>query len=175
MSLSLAAQQPPAAAGPAAGPSSSSSLSSSLGVYVFPAQNQTTQQQSSDEGSCFGWAKSQTGFDPMAIKPQQASAPQTSTATAGGAPVKGAVAGAAGGAAIGAIAGDAGKGAAIGATTGVLAGAAAKRHARKEAAAEHQQEQQQEQQQAQASVAQQKATYNKAFSACMQGKGYTVN
>jgi hypothetical protein len=30
------------------------------------------------------------------------------------------------------------------------------------------------QQQAEASVAQQKATYNKAFSACMEGKGYTV-
>ena len=29
-------------------------------------------------------------------------------------------------------------------------------------------------QQAQAAIAQQKVTYNKAFSACMEGKGYTV-
>ena len=28
--------------------------------------------------------------------------------------------------------------------------------------------------QAQAAIAQQKATYNKAFTACMEGKGYTV-
>jgi hypothetical protein len=48
-----------------------------------------------------------------------------------------------------------------------MAGGAARRQARRDAQA-------QAQQQADASVAQQKATYNKAFSACMEGKGYTI-
>jgi|KBSMisStandDraft_5_1062788.scaffolds.fasta_scaffold30456_5 hypothetical protein len=157
-------------------PGAQSTLSSSLGVFVFPANNQTPQQQSNDETTCFGWAKSQTGIDPMAIKPQT-SAPQPTAdpATAGsGAGARGAVRGAAGGAAIGAIAGDTGKGAAIGATAGLMAGRSAKRQAQQDAANQQQQAAANQQQQAQASVAQQKATYNKAFSACMEGKRYTV-
>ena len=55
-----------------------------------------------------------------------------------------------------------------------LAGGAAKRQAKRDAAAQQQQQEQAAAQQAQASIAQQKATYNKAFSACMEGKGYTV-
>jgi hypothetical protein len=50
----------------------------------------------------------------------------------------------------------------------------AKRHAQQQAAAQQQQQQQTASQEAQASVAQQWATYNKAFSACMEGKGYAV-
>lgn len=53
-------------------------------------------------------------------------------------------------------------------------GAAAKRRARQEAAAQQQQVAAEQQQQVRASVAAQKATYNKAFSACIEGKGYTV-
>lgn len=180
LTMTLAAQQPPAAPAPTAAPAAppaSGTLSSSLGVYVFPANNQTAQQQSSDEGACFGWAKSETGIDPMAIKPQNASTaqPAASPASAGaGAPARGAVGGAAVGAVGGAIGGNAGKGAAIGAATGVVAGGIRRREAQGQAAAQQQQAATQEQQQAQASVAQQKATYNKAFSACMEGKGYTV-
>ena len=165
----------PAAAAPTAG---QSSLSSSLGVFVFPAKNQTATQQSNDEGACYGWAKSQTGIDPMNIKPPQPSqpsqAPQQAANAGAGAPVKGAVGGAALGAAGGAIGGKAGKGAALGAATGVVAGGVSKRRAQKEAAQQQQQEQSAADQQAQAAIAQQKATYNKAFSACMEGKGYTV-
>jgi hypothetical protein len=143
---------------------------------VFPAKNQTTTQQSSDEGACFDWAKSQTGIDPMNIKPPAPSQPsqQQAANSGGGQRVAGAARGAAGGAAIGAIAGDAGTGAAAGAAAGVLAGGARKRQAQKEQAAQQQQQQAAADQQAQAAIAQQKATYNKAFSACMEGKGYTV-
>jgi hypothetical protein len=158
-------------------PASGAAISSSLGLYVFPSKNQSDKQQTSDEANCFGWAKTRTGIDPMSVKPN-VSAPQSSSnavADAGkGAPVKGAVGGAAAGAAIGAVAGDAGKGAAIGATTGVLAGAAARRQAKNQAAANEQQQQQASSQAAAASVVQQKTEYNKAFSACMEGKGYTV-
>jgi uncharacterized protein YcfJ len=81
----------------------------------------------------FGWAKTRTGIDPMAIKPQTTAAPsrpprpplrRRQGAVAGGA-VKGAVVGTA----IGAIAGDTGKGAAIGATAGAVAGVRGKRQA----------------------------------------------
>ena len=175
MSLSLQAQQREAAApaaAPAAGP-----LSSSLGVYVFPAKGQAPEQQSNDETACFGWAKTQTGIDPLAIKPQVAATtqPSSSTSNAGsGAVAKGAVGGAVMGTAVGAIAGNTGKGAAIGATVGVFSGAGAKRQAQQQAAAEQQQAAAQQQQAAQASVAEQKATYNRAFAACLEGKGYTV-
>ena len=155
----------------------SDSISSSLGVVVFPSKNQTAAQQSSDEGYCYGWAKTQSGIDPMAIKPATAApAPTQDPATAGsGARASGAVKGAAAGTAIGAIAGDTGKGAAIGAATGVMAGGAAKRRAQKDAAAQQQQAQAAAGQQAQASIEQQKATYNKSFATCMQGKGYSAN
>jgi len=159
------AAAPAAAAAPAP-----KSLSSALGLYVFPAKDQTAQQQSGDEKYCFDWAKTQTGIDPGAIKPQapdqQAAANAADDATKG-ARAGGAARGAAAGAVIGAIAGDAGTGAAIGAASGAMAGGSARRQARRDAKAGASQ-------QAEASVAQQKATYNKAFSACMEGKGYTI-
>jgi hypothetical protein len=173
LSVGAQAQQQPAATTP----TTAGGLSSSLGVYVFPAKNQTAEKQSTDEASCFGWAKSQTGIDPMAIKPQTQPASQQTPPpeqAGSGARTRGAVRGAAGGAAIGAIAGDAGTGAAAGAVAGTMAGGAQKRQAQQQAAAQQQQQQQAAAQQAQASVAEQKATYNKAFSACMEGKGYTV-
>lgn len=179
--LPVLAQQP--AAPPAASASTPPSLSSSLGVYVFPAKSQQPNQQAADEATCFGWAKTQTGFDPL-LPPPQATAQtppvQASTDAASGARAKGALGGAAAGAAIGAIAGDAGKGAAIGATAGTLKGGRERRQAAREA--------QTQQQQAQAAVAQQaaareqaqkqfverKAGYNKAFAACLEAKGYSV-
>lgn len=157
-------------------PAPPASLSSSLGVVVFPSKNQTPAQQSKDEGYCFGWAKTQSGIDPMAIKPlsPDAQAAQNPADAGTGDRVKGAAGGAVAGTAVGAIAGDAGKGAAIGAVTGVVAGGAAKRRAQKEAAAQQQQAQAAAAQQAQASIDAQKATYNKTFATCMEGKGYSA-
>ena len=170
---------PSAAATAAPAAPANASLSSSLGLFVFPAKNQTPAQQSTDEGACFDWAKSQSGIDPMNIKPPAPPEPsqqhQEQAANAGqGARAAGAARGAAGGAIIGAIAGDAGTGAAAGAAAGAISGGAAKRRAKKQAAAQQEQQQQAYEQQAHAWVAQQKATYNKAFSACMEGKGYTL-
>ncbi len=64
---------------------------------------------------------------------------------------------------MGAIAGDAGKGAAAGAVVGTMAGG---RQARKNKAA-----QQEQAEQAKASTMQ---NFNKAFGACMEGRGYVV-
>lgn len=137
------------------------SISSSLGVVPYPSKGQSAQQQSKDEGECYAWAKQQTRIDPVAV----ASAPtqQSGPAAGGSERVRGAARGAAGGAAIGAIAGDAGKGAAAGAVVGTMAGG---RQARKNKAAQEQQAEQ-----AKAGTLQQ---FNKAFGACMEGKGYVV-
>ena len=37
------------------------SIASSLGLYVFPANNQNAATQEADETACFTWAKNQTG------------------------------------------------------------------------------------------------------------------
>jgi hypothetical protein len=147
-------------------PVEASSLSSSLGVYVFPAKGQTTSQQQGDEAACFAWAKAQTGFDPIATS--QAASPTAQPSAEGGGARK-VVGGAVAGAAIGAVAGDTGKGAAIGATAGVLKAGHDRRKSRRE-----QKQAQAEADKAQAELAEQKGNYNKAFGACLEGKGYTV-
>ena len=40
-------------------------ISKSLGLYVFPSNNQSADQQAKDEMDCFTWAKNQTGIDPL--------------------------------------------------------------------------------------------------------------
>ena len=123
----------------------------SLGLYVFPAKNQDKKTQDADEASCYKWAQQQTGFDP--INPTKVTAQKASTAPNGSM-----VVGAAGGSAAGA---------AIGAVVGGLRGIRAR-------AARNQAEQQQNNQ---AATGQEKAmldSFKKAFSACMEAKGYTV-
>ena len=143
------------------GSASAQSLSSSLGVVPYPSKGQSTQQQNKDEGECFAWAKQQTGIDPMAVAnaPTQTPGP----AVGGGERVGGAARGAVGGAAIGAIAGDAGKGAAIGAVGGTMVGGARARRNKAEA-----------EQQAQQNKSATQQHFNKAFGACMEGRGYVV-
>jgi hypothetical protein len=139
-------------------------ISKSLGLYVFPANNQDKATQEADEMACFKWAKEQSGYDPL--NPTQYVAAEVDT-SADGSAVRGAARGAAGGAAIGAIAGDAGQGAAIGAVVGGVRGRRAKK------AGDHQ-EQQQNEQAAAAATKNASDDYNKAFTVCMEGKGYTV-
>lgn len=140
------------------------SISQGLGLYAFPTQDQNAETQEMDEYKCFKWAKDQTGYDPLNppdIKPQQAQAGPDGTA------IKSTGGGAAAGAAVGAIAGDAGKGAAIGATLGAFRGLAAKgaKANAQEAAAKQ-------------SVEQQQAAllndFRKAYSVCLEAKGYAV-
>lgn len=140
------------------------SISSSLGLYVFPANNQNAATQEADEMECFKWAKQQSGYDPMNPTVYQG---QQVDKSADGSAVGGAAVGAAGGAAIGAIAGDAGKGAAIGAVVGGVRGR------RSKVVGDERQQQANDQAAAQASK-DAANEYNKAFAVCMEGKGYTV-
>lgn len=148
------------------------SISKSLGLYAFPAKQQTAKQQEADELECFSWARNQSGFDPISAN---AAAPAAAKPAAPqGDPGAGkVVGGAVAGTAIGAIAGDAGKGAAIGATAGAFKGAAARRDAAAAAQAEKQKADAANNQ-AKADLGKQRADYNKAYSACLEGKGYTV-
>jgi predicted lipid-binding transport protein (Tim44 family) len=134
-----------------------------LGLFVYPAKNQPPAQQQVEETECYGWAQQQTGIDPTAPPPPPA---PTQTGPDGGA-IKGAAGGAAVGTAIGAIAGDTGEGAAIGAVAGALRG-------RQKSKQKQKQQQQQAQAQSQAAHAGARETFNKAYGACLEGKGYTV-
>ncbi len=141
--------------------SAQQSISSSLGVIPYPSRSQSPAKQSQDEGECYAWARQQTGIDPMAVA--STPPPPSGPAVGGGERVRGAARGAAGGAIIGSVAGDTSDGATIGAVAGAMAGG---RQARKN-------------KQAQAQQAQQAKTgaiqhFNKAFGACMEGRGYVV-
>lgn len=128
---------------------------------IYPSKGQTPQQQSKDDGECYVWAKQNTGIDPAVLAQTPA---QAQTSSGGHERLHGAARGALGGAAIGAIVGDAGKGAGVGAVLGTMRGG---RDARENEASRQQQSQSQHQQSIQ--------TFYRAYGACMQGRGYTVN
>ena len=170
-------------------PSNSGSPAKSIGLFAYPKNNQDSDQQLKDETACYNSAQQQSGVDPQAPAPaapstqeqqaaQQQAAQQAGKATPKGGTVKGSAKGAAGGAAIGAIAGDAGKGAAIGATAGAMAGRRGQKKAEKatqqQAAQQTAQAQQQQQNQAAGQHQQQLDTFKRAFSACMDARGYSV-
>ena len=137
-------------------------------LFIYPNKGQTKQQQEKDKYECYDWAKQQTGFDPMA-QPTATTPPPAQEAKQGGV-VKGAARGALVGVAVGAIAGDAGKGAAIGAAGGGLFGGMRRKDQQRQ---QEQAEQQWAQQQA-VNYEQNRSKYNRAFSSCMEGRGYTV-
>jgi hypothetical protein len=156
----------------------------SIGLFAYPRNLQNADQQLKDESECYGSARQNTSVDPQAPPPagpnaqqQQAAQQAGSDASKGGA-VKGAAGGAAGGAAVGAIAGDAGKGAAIGATVGAVAGRRRQRtkeeQAKQQAAQQTAQSQQQAQAQVQAQYQENVNSFKRAFSACMDSRGYSV-
>ena len=130
---------------------------------VYPAKGQSQQQQTKDKGECSQWAIQQTGVNPAQLAEESSSGEvyqQQHTALGGAA--RGSLLGLIGGA----IAGDAGKGAAIGAGIGALGGAM---RGRQDLDAQHQAYD--------SAHAQQKAklqTYDRAYSACLTGRGYTV-
>ena len=136
-------------------------------LVVYPAKGQSDELQSKDRFECHTWAVKQTGFDPTTAS--VAAPPPPEQTTEGGA-VKGAARGAARGAAIGAIAGDAGKGAAIGAGAGGVRGGRQRNKSEQRQAQEYQDSVQA----SQAELDKQRAGYNKALGACLEGRGYTV-
>jgi len=130
-------------------------------LIIYPAGGQSPEQQQIDQAECQSWATQSTGVDPVVLA--QTPPPPQGSSYGGGERAAGATRGALGGLAIGAIAGDAGKGAAIGAVAGTMAGG---RRARQNQTAEQQYSQAQRQDMMN--------TWNRAVSACMTARDYTV-
>jgi predicted lipid-binding transport protein (Tim44 family) len=143
-------------------------------LVIYPAEGQSQDLMEKDKFECYSWAKEQSGFDPMQAPTATAPppAPQAKNSTAGGA-VRGGVGGALLGAGVGAIAGGskgAKKGAAIGGLSGgVLGGARSHNQQQQDQQARAQWEKEQTQQ-----YAAKRNGYNRAYSACLEGRGYTV-
>jgi hypothetical protein len=175
---------------PASAPAQSApawSPSKDIGVFVFGKNGQNPDQQLKDESECYGAAQQMTGIDPKAPaaagkSAEQKAAEQKEAANnanqAKGGRVAGAARGAAGGAAIGAIAGDAGKGAGAGAVAGTMRGGMQQRQAnaaaQKQAAAQAAAKQQKEEEELRSAHAQGLDTFQRAFEACMDARGYSV-
>jgi hypothetical protein len=163
------------------------SPSQNIGMFAFPRNGQSADQQLKDESECYGMAKQRTGIDAQAPPPEGLSDEEKKLAQeqaaenakqAQGGRLRGAARGAAGGAAIGAIAGDAGKGAGAGAVAGTMRGGMAQRSANAQS---------KQQAAAQTAAAQKKAeeemlrnhqagvdTFQRAFAACMDARNYSV-
>ena len=139
-------------------------------MYIYPSKGQSAAQQDKDKYECYGWAKGQSGFDPMAPPTAKSAPPPGGHKSVAGGAVTGAVVGAGVGAVGGAIGGKAGKGAKIGtATGGLLGGMSAAGQNAQASQARRDWERQEANRYANA-----RAQYNRAFATCMEGRGYAV-
>lgn len=133
-------------------------------LMIFPNADQAPEKQEEDKFACYGWAKGETGFDPMVL-PTATEAPPQQAAKQGGMG-RGAVRGAAVGQIVGGNSDSTWKGAAAGAAVGGMRRNDQKRK-------EQQAQQNWEQEQAQI-YADNRNRYNRAYAACLEGKNYTV-
>jgi hypothetical protein len=136
--------------------------SDALGVYVYPQKGQSASKQSSDESACYTSATQRTGINLATAKTTPAP-----HATVQGGGRRGAAGGAAVGAVGGAIGGDAGKGAGYGALAGTI-------HGRRKQNQANAQAHQQAQNNANAQNAQNVDKLNRAYTACLDARGYSV-
>ncbi len=153
-------------------------ISYALEVVVFPAEDQSNEQQQYDETKCYDWAVQRTRIDPRDIKERredneddQIARPNTGP---DGSVIGGAVKGAVIGALIGAITGNAKKGVKIGAIAGGAAGLGGKIARNQQSRNEYEQD-----------VANQEIDdaidkkeiekFKKAFCTCLDAKGYSTS
>lgn len=139
----------------------------SVALYFYPMNGQPEAVQERDRYECYRWAVAQTGMDP-GMTPVRRPPPQAPAAPPAGPDV---VAGAATGAVVGSVLSSprhAGEGAALGAIFGAMVGAAnadARQRAAEAAAERHS---------AYARAPTVPAHFQRAMSACMEGRGYRV-
>jgi len=133
-------------------------------LMIFPNADQSAEQQEEDKFFCYGWAKGESSFDPMA-PPTATEAPPQQQAKKGGVG-KGLVRGAV----VGQIVGGDSKSTRRGAAAGVaVGGMRSQDQKRKEAQAREQWEQEQVR-----IYTENRNRYNRAYAACLEGKNYTV-
>jgi hypothetical protein len=143
-------------------------ISQAQELVIYPKKGQNKQKIEKDKYECYTWAKNESGFDPLS--PPKTTTPPPVKETTKANPGRGAVGGGLVGLGVGAIAGAPGKGAAIGAASGALIGGVRrKKHTEKQDQKEQQWTQEQEE------ILQQKRNgYNRAYSACMEARDYSV-
>ena len=140
-------------------------------LIIYPARGQSQQQMQQDRLECQAWATQQTGFDPLAMPTATAPPPPGAQGSTAGGAVRGGAVGAATGLAIGSLSGDAGRGAATGAIAGGVFGGLRGNAQQQDA----QRAQQQWANQQASQHMQQRNAFDRAFSACLTGRGYTVH
>ena len=142
-------------------------------VYFYPLKGQSTEQQSRDHYECYNWAVKQTGFDPSAssipeaqrvkVVPMPPPGHDTAILAVAGAVLGALIAGpihAVGGAVIGAVGGG---------VTGAVSDASRQQYAQQMEEAYNRQDQALDAQyQGKASL------FRRAMSACLEGRGYSV-
>jgi hypothetical protein len=142
-------------------------------VYFYPARGQSEAQQDRDRYECYLWAVKQSGFDPG----QSQLAPhQRIEVTPAAPPGADTAAGAVGGAIVGSMMSprnDRGFGLVFGAITGAMLGAASD-EARQQQAAQAQRHYDAKEAQRYARLERQARDYQRAMTACLEGRGYTV-
>jgi hypothetical protein len=131
------------------------------GLFIFPNNDQNQNQQDQDEMQCMRAARDQSGFDPMATPTATSALPQTQ-----GGLVRGAGRGAVLGAAVGSVSGDTRQGARYGAAGGGVFGGMRR--------ADSNQQQQQWAREQSLNYQNNRNSWNRAFTACMESRGYTV-
>lgn len=135
-------------------------------LMIFPAKGQSNETMEKDKFSCYGWAKDQTGFDPMKAPTTSTPPPSQQKGSVGGSAARGAL----GGAALGAIIGDSSRSARNAGVAGALIGGV--RQSSKNSKTDQNTEQWKQQEAS--NYANNRNQYNRAYSACLEGKGYTV-
>jgi hypothetical protein len=141
-------------------------------LYFYPKKNQTAEQQDRDRYECYNWAAQQTGFDPnLSVPPQRRTTIVPSAPPGHDAAVLGLT-----GAAVGAIAAGP-RNAPVGAIIGLIAGAAAgsvSDAARQDRAEQLNEDYSMRERMRQTDIENQGQAFRRAMSACLEGRGYTV-
>ncbi|MCP4288818.1 MAG: hypothetical protein GY792_31075 [Gammaproteobacteria bacterium] len=133
-------------------------------LYVYPQKGQSTEQTDKDKHECYKWSKDKTGFDPMAAPKATTPAPKVEEKKGGA--VKGAAVGAVGGKVFGSSSKTTKKSAAAGA---VIGGAKQSSDNKKQQQAKKDWEQKEA-----SKYAARRNEYNRAYGACLEGRGYSV-
>lgn len=143
------------------------SYAAPLGLFVYPGNGQSPETQHNDEAACYQWAQQATGIQNPTTPPPAQQPQQQASAGAGGG--RGALKGAAGGALLAEVGGNHNTNEA--AWAGALIGGA---RGAKESKVRNQAAQDNAQNASSQQFQQQLQTFNKAFSACIEGKHYTI-
>lgn len=133
-------------------------------LFVYPQKGQSGEQTDKDKFECYNWAKENSGFDPMA-RPTATTAPPKVKEQRGGA-LKGGAVGAIAGKVLGSSSKTTKRSAALGAVAGSVRQSSGNR--------EQQQKKADWEQREGSNYEAQRNGYNRAYSACLEGRGYSV-